>query len=172
MVSPTPATLQRIDDAEHIATAKPDEGRRSHRQGHRQVPRGEPHDVVQVPHRGRARLDQGQRSRLDTASMVSGHGDRNHSHLPGLRRRRLPRCLNGVRPRGPESAPARYPRTRNRTGLNGVRPQGPESVVAGSHMWPGTAASIVSGHSDRNQVIRQHNKYRPHILLVVSCSLL
>ena len=55
-----------------------DEGRRSHRQGHREVPRGEPGDVVSLPHRGRRCLigKVEVRPASSAASAVSGLVDR------------------------------------------------------------------------------------------------
>jgi Resolvase, N terminal domain len=40
---------RKVDDSEHIATAKRMRGQRPHRQRHRQVPRGEPGDALSIP---------------------------------------------------------------------------------------------------------------------------
>jgi DNA invertase Pin-like site-specific DNA recombinase len=62
---------RKVDDTEHIATAKrmKSDGR-SHRQGHSEVPRREPSDVVSVPRRLSGHLRQRDLDRLDAVAAL------------------------------------------------------------------------------------------------------
>src|ERR1700730_12198602 len=84
------------------------------------------------------------------ASMVSDHWDRKQFRSR-TQMAQISNSPNGVRPHGPESdIPHPWGRACMRS-LNGVRPLGPESGDYRCVYYVCCAASMVSGHWDRNQ---------------------